>query len=360
MKCGRFTNSLFFLGVCVCVVLGAKHLTAQVETVEGGTPSYSWVSHGRVEGHLALKYSPAGAFSVDSSTLAVANDNRIVLLDMKKGGVLKVLRPHVEALTDLKIQSANFLSPDHILVLASGLVQMKAKGVAPRSPELAFQWDINQDALSGKVNTVGATGGYAPPRYFPDIRYLGLNKDNNFDLWNPLNGTMGRINIPPLTQAANLYAFSPDGKWLVLGQVQGNSTADPIVVRLSEHQFVDVLRGHQGTVMSLAFSRDSSHIATACEDGKVRVYSVPDWKLLQTLAGHQGPVLWAEFSPDGKWLVSAGEDRTVRIWSTADGKGVAELRESQAPVMTAAFSPNGEFVAASTEQSVFIWERSRN
>src|SRR5437879_3631517 len=154
MKVGRLPNVLLFLGACVFVASGAGKITAQVETVESGTPSYSWVGHGRVEGHLALKYSPAGAFSLDSSTLAIANDNRIVLVDVEKGSVSKVLRPRVGEVTDLKIQSANFLSLDHVLVLASGLVEMKAKGIPPRSPELAFQWDTHQDALSGKVNTL--------------------------------------------------------------------------------------------------------------------------------------------------------------------------------------------------------------
>lgn len=292
--------------------------------------------------------------------VAIVNEGKVVLFNLRQGGIRKVLKPRVEGITDLDIQSANFLTPDRLLIMASGLVGEKGKKVAPRTPELAFQWDTAQDALSGKVDTMGNGGGFQPPRYFPDIRYVGLNKDNNFDLWNPLTGHGGRITIPPLTQTANLYAYSPDGHWMVLAQVQGSSTADPIVVRLVDHQFVDALRGHQGTVLSIAFSRDSSRIATACEDGKIRVWSAPDWKLLQTLSGHIGPVHWVEFSPDGRWLVSAGEDKSVRVWSVSDGKAVAELRESEAPVLTAAFSPDGEFIAATSEHAVVIWERSKN
>ena len=351
------------MSLCVALLYwvgGGERLRAQVESVETPGASYNWVSHGRIDGHLALNYSPAGAFSPDSSTLAVATENKIALLDLRKGGIEKVLRPHIESVTDLNLQSANFIAPHRLLILANGIFQMKAKGMPPRTPELAFQWDANADALSGKVDSLGAGGGFAPPRYFPDIRYVGLNKGNNFDLWNPLNGSGGRITLPPLTQPANLYAFSPDGHWLILAQVQGSSSADPIVARLSDHQFVDALRGHQGTVLSIAFSRDSSRIVTACEDGKVRIWSVPDWKLLQTLSGHAGPVHWAEFSADGKWLVSAGEDKTVRIWSVNDGKAIAELKESDAPVLTAAFSPDDKFVAASAEKSVLMWERSEN
>ncbi|HLY62180.1 MAG TPA: WD40 repeat domain-containing protein [Terriglobia bacterium] len=333
---------------------------AQIETVENSTPSYSWISHGRVDGHLALNYSPAGAFSPDGTTLAIANEGKVVLLNLREGGIRKVLKLHVEGITDLDVQSANFLTPDRLLILANGLVAEKNNKMPPRSPELAFQWDTMQDALSGKVDGLGNGGGYQPPRYFPDIRYVGLNKDNNFDLWNPLTRHGGRINLPSLTQPANLYAYSPDGHWMILAQVQGSSTADPTVVRLTDHEFVDALRGHQGTVLSIAFSRDSSRVATACEDGKVRIWSVPDWKLLQTLSGHSGAVHWVEFSPDGNWLVSAGEDKTVRVWSVADGKAAANLRESEAPILTAAFSPTGEFIAATSEKGVLMWERNKN
>jgi WD40 repeat protein len=357
---GLYARALSLGAVILYLNLSGVPFRAQVETVENSNPSYSWISHGKVEGHLARNYSPAGAFSPDGTVLAIPNEDKVVLFHLHEGGIRKVLKPHVDGVSDLNIQSANFLTPDRLLILANGLVGEKDKKVAPRTPELGFQWDATQDALAGKVDSLGSGGGFQPPRYFPEIRYVGLNKDNSFDLWNPLTGHGGRITIPPLTQTANLYAYSPDGHWMVLAQVQGSSTADPIIVRLMDHQFVDALRGHQGTVLSIAFSRDSTHVATACEDGKVRIWSVQDWKLLHTLSGHIGPVHWVEFSPDGKWLVSAGEDKSVRVWSVADGKAAAELRESDAPVLTAAFSPTGEFIAATSEHSVLIWERKTN
>ena len=338
----------------------SQALAAQVESVESSPTSFTWVSHGRIEGYLASNYSPAGAFSPDSSTLAVISGEKIALMDLRRGNAPRILRPRLENVTDLIIQSANFVTPDRLLILASGLVKMKEKGIAPRTPELGFQWDTIKDALAGKITALGSGGGTGPPRYFPEIRYVGLSKDNNFDLWEPLSGKAGRITIPPLTQPANLYEFSPDGHWLLLAQIAGSGTTDPVVASLSTKQFVDALKGHAGTVLSIAFSRDSSRVVTACEDGKVRIWSVPDWKLLQTLSGHNGPVHWAEFSADGKWIASAGEDRTVRVWSAEDGKAVAELRESQAPVLTVAFSPSGEYLAATTEKNVLVWERTGN
>ena len=209
------------------------------------------------------------------------------------------------------------------------------------------------------MNAIGSGGGFGRPRFFPELGYLCLYKNSNFDLWNPLEARMIRINVPALTQQPRVYAFSRDAKWLLLGQIEMSSSGDPVVVRLSDKQFVDALRGHQGTLLSIAFSRDGNKVATACEDGKVRLFSVTDWKLLATLVGHQGPVHWAEFSPDGNWLASAGEDGTVRIWSAEDGKLIQTLEEMKAPVLTVAFSPNSEYVAASAEQVVQVWQRTR-
>jgi WD40 repeat protein len=342
--------------VLALVCLPAPTLDAQVETVEGPRSVPQWTSHGRIEGHLVIKYSSDGAFSPDGSLLAVVNDEKIMLMNLAAGDVHKVLKPHVPDVQDLDIHSANFLSPDQLLVLANGVAHVKGK--APfNTPLLAFEWNVKDDRMEGKLQAVGAKGGFSPARYYPQIGYMVLYKDSNFDLWNPRTAQGGRLTIPDLTQIPNVYDFSPDGHWLLLAQIQTSSNPDPSVVQLKDHKFVDSLRGHQGTVLSMAFSRDAKKIVTACEDGKVRVFSTGDWKLLQTLSGHVGPVHWAEFSPTGDWVVSAGEDQTVRVWSAEDGKQIQSLQESQEPLLNVAFSPDGKFIVASSEDLVLTWVR---
>ncbi len=331
-------------------------LRAQVESVESPPTAALWVGHGHMEGHLALKYSSDGAFSPDSSLLAVAADDKVLVMNLRTNEVHKVLKPRLPDIQDLEIHSANFLSPHQLFLLANGVFHVKGKGVSP-TPLLAFLWDIDGDHLEGKLDAVGTKGGFSPARYFPMIGYLALYKDSNFDLWNPRTGQAGRITIPDLTHVPNLYDLSPDGRWMLLGQIQTSSSADPTVVELKTHQFVDALRGHEGTLLSMAFSRDAKKVVTACEDGKVRVFSVGDWKLLETLAGHHGPVHRAEFSPNGKWIASAGEDHTVRVWSAEDGTLLQTLQESQQPLLDVAFSSDSRFIAASSEDLVLTWQR---
>ena len=336
--------------------LPVSPLSAQVETVESPPTSVLWVSQAHLEGHLDLRFSSDGAFSPDASLLAVVSDDKVLLMNLRTKTIQKVLKPRLPDFEDLEIHSANFLSPRQLFLLANGVFHVKGKGVG-RSPLLAFHWDIEADHLEGKLDTVGAKGGYSPARYLPMIGYLSLYRDGTFDLWNPRTGQGGQLAIPDLTQVPNLYEISPDGHWLLLAQIQTTAGADPSVVDLRTHKFVDQLRGHEGTVLSLAFSRDAKKVVTACEDGKLRVFSVGDWKLLATLTGHHGPVHRAEFSPTGQWIASAGEDHTLRVWSAEDGTLLQTLEESQEPLLDVAFSPDSRFIAASSEDSVFTWER---
>ncbi len=344
-----------------CFLLSAFFLLpaqAQVESVESVPPThYLWVSHGRIEGHLALTYSPAGAFSPDSSILAVLSREKIVLIGVHEGNIQKVLKVHIPGLTDLNIQSANFLAMNQLFLLLTGVVSIKGNGAGGLTPLLGLQWDTIEDQPSTTMEAIGKGGGFGPILYFPRLETVVLYRAGSFIFWDPRSRRGGQLTIPDLTQTPNVYAFSPNGLWLLLAQIAMSSTPDPVVVETKQHRFVDNLRGHERTVLSISFSRDSSKVATGCEDGKIRIFSVPQWKLLQTLTGHQGPVHWAEFSPDGKWLVSAGEDKTARVWSVEDGKLQQTLEESKGPLLTVSFSPDGEYLAASSEKVVLLWKR---
>jgi hypothetical protein len=331
---------------------------------------YVWQSVARIGGHLALAYSPDGAFSADSSLLAIAEGNRVALMSLPKphpGATVQasgpmqppvIVHPKIPGVNQLQIQSASFVSPGRLFVLATALVHGKKKRRSiAATMEIAFQWNTAEDTLFGKTDSVGASGGFSPPRYFSQMKDLALYKNSSFELWSPVTGSPEFISIPELTHIPQLFTFSPDRQWLLLAQVQTNASPDPIVVSLRDRTIVGGLEGHHGTVLGVTFSRDSAHIATACEDGAVRIFSAPGWTLLQTLAGNQGPVHWAEFSPDGNSVVSAGQDKTARIWSVKTGRLIQTLQESNEPLLTAAFSPNGQYLAATSANHVYLWAR---
>lgn len=328
-----------------------------MEAVPATSENYVWVNSARIDGHLATGYSPSGAFSPDSKLLAVAHQDRILLSNLASGGIQSVLHLKIKDIRDLNIQSASFLNLNTLFVLGTGIVHRKNEPDRP-TPLIGFLWNIQKDTLDGEVAAFAAKEGSGRPRYFPKMKYLGIYENHQFILWSPISRKAVGLKIPELTREPHLYTFSPYGPWLLLAQITGSGSPNPIVVQWKEHKFVDVLSGYQGTVMSMRFSNDGTKLVTASADGLVRIWSIPGWKLLKTLSGHKGPVLWAEFSPHGRLVVSGGEDGTVRIWSVQDGKLVQTLEESPAPVVTVCFSPDGNYIAASTDHNVLIWKKT--
>ena len=75
------------------------------------------------------------------------------------------------------------------------------------------------------------------------------------------------------------------------------------------------IEGHNGTVLSVAFSPDGTRIASGSVDKTVRIWDSESGNLIAgPLEGHSGPVNSVAFSPDGTRIASGSRDKTVRIW----------------------------------------------
>ncbi len=79
------------------------------------------------------------------------------------------------------------------------------------------------------------------------------------------------------------------------------------------------LRGHEGLVLSVAFSPDGKRIISGSYDGTAKVWDAESGREPLTLRGHTLPVLRMAFSPDGTRIVSVSRDGTVRIWKALEG-----------------------------------------
>jgi WD40 repeat protein len=115
----------------------------------------------------------------------------------------------------------------------------------------------------------------------------------------------------------------------------------------------------------VAFSPDGSIVATASDDGDIRLWNVPDGTPRgDVLRGHTDWVQCLAFSPDGKQLASAsghpGDERAVRRWDVATGTQLGEPLLGHTAMLTwVAYSNDGKYLAsASHDGTVRIWDPS--
>lgn len=72
-------------------------------------------------------------------------------------------------------------------------------------------------------------------------------------------------------------------------------------------------KAHEGIVRSIVFL-DNDKIASAGEDGIVRLWERLEGKLLATLQGHTKEVECLAYQDTGRILASGSADRTIRVW----------------------------------------------
>jgi WD40 repeat protein len=75
--------------------------------------------------------------------------------------------------------------------------------------------------------------------------------------------------------------------------------------------------GHANTVMSLAFDRRGTYLASASMDGTARIWNWRTRRSTAILRGHQGAINALAFTPDGTRLITGGRDGVVRLWDIA-------------------------------------------
>ncbi|SBS89954.1 ribosome assembly protein 4, putative (RSA4), partial [Plasmodium ovale curtisi] len=99
------------------------------------------------------------------------------------------------------------------------------------------------------------------------------------------------------------------------------------------------LPGHTNSILCLAFSPNSSHLATGSGDNTVRLWDINTQTPIATLKDHTDWVLSVLFSPDNKFLATTGMDKNVCIYDTHTGKLLNILTGHKKEVTTLCFEP---------------------
>jgi WD40 repeat protein len=147
----------------------------------------------------------------------------------------------------------------------------------------------------------------------------------------------GAIEGYPLQTYASALMFSPTGS--LIRQLFQHEEPKEITLKPgmsdSWSACLQTLEGHSSEVSSVAFSHDSTRLASASWDRTIKTLDASSGACLQTLEGHSSTVLSVAFSRDSTWSASASWDSTVKIWDASSGACLQTLESHGSAVDSA-------------------------
>jgi len=165
---------------------------------------------------------------------------------------------------------------------------------------------------------------------------------------NPLRFLQGH------TDAVQTVAISPDGKAIAsasddgtvkLWQLEGDSS---IPIR--------EIRDKGGWVRAVVFL-SNQQIATAGQDKNIKIIDVATGKVVKTLSGHTNLVNNLAIAPAQDLLASGSYDSTINLWYISKGKLWRSLTGHTDKILGLAISTDGKLVASvSRDKTIRLWD----
>jgi WD40 repeat protein len=318
------------------------------------------------------------AFSADGQTMALYNHSQVMLYDVAKGALLRVLEGRHG-------MAASFLfAPDGQSI--AGMVSTNKPACCQGGPDTLALWRVGDGKLittlgypeystwftfspdgqtlavvdSKGVKLLNATDGTPQATldgYTPSVGGIAFSPDGqivasaagepvyHLNLWQVEEGkVVQRLENPGAS--GSLYpsidvAFSPDGKIVAMGsdlyRAQDGS-------RMTELQN-EMVETYSFVASSIVFSPDSTTLAVGYLGGQLHLWNLAANTLIRKLEGYTGQVNSLSYSPGGQRLaaVYTYPDDIVQIWQPSDGKPIYQI--SGALFKRVAYSPDGQTLA---------------
>ena len=152
------------------------------------------------------------------------------------------------------------------------------------------------------------------------------------------------------TDTPSSLTISPDSKFLIIGMY---STGVHI---LNMNTFEVLYNLPTSRALQVAVSPDSKYLAVAEEDHIVPLFTIPEFKLLNTGKRHMDVVRSVCFSPSSKLLISGSFDKIVIVWSVPDMKYLRVFKGQSETILSVLFLSNHLAVTGIDDGKILVWD----
>jgi WD40 repeat protein/class 3 adenylate cyclase len=140
---------------------------------------------------------------------------------------------------------------------------------------------------------------------------------------------------------AERTSSTPEGRSVLLSGLQRSG------------RVVQFLRGHEGPVSDVAFSREGKLIASIGEQGGTRLWDAETRRAVGAPLGQSGDAV--AFAPGGLLASGSSQNGTVQLFDTKTRRQVGEF-DAGSTVTDLAFDPDGARLAVATGTGAIIWD----
>lgn len=276
----------------------------------------------------AVSISPAG-----DQVVFAGENQRIVLVDAKDMTSTAELSGYKEKISSLKF------SPDGKTVAVAG------------AGRAILLWDTRTNKV---VPLCGHTAAISEVDFHPGGKWLAsAAKDGRVQVWDVATH-QGVTSFTDLPGSAESVKFSPDGR--LLGY--SNALGVTVIRRTDDWSEVARIKAPETEITTIAFSGDGRQLVTATYSGVVRVWSLPDGRLVGPLPGEREKIWRIAFAGDRQIAIAAW-DGVVRVWDTETLEQAAAFDAHDNWVTDVAFDSTMKVMATGSQDGLLrIWDVS--
>jgi WD40 repeat protein len=287
------------------------------------------VASGKIKREATVEGEPQ-VFFVDGKTVVQASEDTIRVLDALTGKEIRQLRSRRGRIREVALSS-------------------DGKRLVVHSEEYGHTvWDV---ATGEQLhNFDGHWGSVESLAFSPDGKQL-VSVAGQFEplhVWDVSTSKL-LLRIPCRDWPVCCVAFAPDGKTIACGSYAAPNADNPIrLLDSTTGRRVRALKGHLGSLHSLAYSPDGRHLVSSGRDERVRLWEVESGKQVGQL-GSDHILPFMSFGPDGKSFLAADWYGGLTLYAT-DGatrlRTFGEFDNTRRQVVHATFLPTRKTVVS--------------